>query len=301
MTSKKFINVALYGTIIFCLVFSAVCLKLAITQDKDGFASSTSSEYTTTSSSLSPYAVELHDLTDITTVPPVGQLYLANPNGEPDRQEGVCTATVVKDTEVVTANHCIVGMKEGVSAVFTPLLHTDSTGQVIRPYGQCMVSVPLGAQDKNPADDYVFLTIDSCSDDQGEQQTSLANIGSRIGTLGTGPVSQSDWYSAKGQSFDVRAYGYPRVSYDSPTKDSCNSLYQLDTKPASSSWYAKTNLGGNALIIRDSLDRGASGGPILIVKNHQSFIASVISRKENAETTGVYTAMSGASLPKVGK
>lgn len=282
MSKQKIVGATLMvGSLIGAIIWTVLFIGNLNTRQQDvaSFKGGMSSYKTT----------EIRNITNFNV--PVGQLKIDNPDGEDGRVSGTCTATVVEQDTIITANHCLVGVKDTATITFTPLLHHTDKG-VMKPYGECRV-IHKDVNEVKVADDSLYLKIQNCTDEHGQQVG--ANIGTRTGTVNEMTFDTKTWYSDKAKNLGVTTYGYAKYDGKGDVSDGTH-LYELVTSPGGNIFKVETNVGKNVLTVKDSLEVGASGGPWLVKYNDVNKLVSVTSRKENMETVGSPFAMSGGVL-----
>lgn len=246
-------------------------------------------------------AISSWKATEVTSIPatggvPVGHLQIENPSGDDNRQSGSCTATLIGLADIITAVHCFAGLEADATAVFTPLMHYNNAGVLVRPYGQCRVKVPYPVANVNPGQDVITVPLQSCSDSAGVQREELATLGATLTPVTTTRVEPQKWFLPENKpTMGVTAFGYPKYDQYGNAGDGTH-LMALPTEPGSTLWTARQGVGLNVLVFADSLEVGASGGPIVIGTRTGPKLMSVISRHETWETVRATGAMSGPAL-----
>lgn len=235
----------------------------------------------------------------VTTVPTyaqaVGHIQIDNPNAEEERRHGHCTGTLTGPATVLSAVHCFTDVDPTTSTLtFTPAMHTDASGTVIRPFGTCKLA-PVRTRYESVTADKVRIDVTSCSDPAGVQQPALAAIGNRTGVLPTATMPVARWYSPAMETKRVVLLGYPKV--DTEGNDTGGQkLFTLSVSPTGNRYTIENRIGPGVLVVNDMLNVGASGGPMLMKVKNEWTVVGVISRLETWETTWRPNAMSGPTL-----
>lgn len=235
----------------------------------------------------------------LTTVPAyaqaVGHIQIDNPNAEEDRQHGNCTGTLTGPASVLSAVHCFTDVDPATSVVtFTPAMHTDAAGAVIRPFGTCKLAAVRTKYESVTADK-VWLDVTSCSDEAGVQQPALAAIGNRTGVLPAATMPVARWYSPEMEHKRVVLLGYPKV--DTEGNDTGGQkMFTLDVSAIGNRYTIEKRIGPGVLVVNDKLHVGASGGPMLMKMKNKWTVVGVIARLETWETTWHPDTMSGPAL-----